>query len=97
MSYVLSFPELEHRWMQVDVTVVGLPTAPLSMRMSTASPGRYARHEFAKNVFEVRAFDGAGKPLNPVRSAMARWDVADHDGLSDSLTEFTVTGSMEPT
>ena len=80
VSYVLSFPEPEHRWMQVDVTVVGLSTAPLSMRMSTASPGRYARHEFAKNVFEVRAFDGAGKPLNPVRSAMARWDVADHDG-----------------
>ena len=80
VSYVLSFPEAEHRWMQVKLTVTGLPPAPLSMRMSTASPGRYARHAFAKNVFEVHAFDGAGKPLNPVRSAMARWDVSDHDG-----------------
>ena len=80
VRYALSFPEPEHRWMQVEVTVDGLPPAPLSMRMSTASPGRYARHEFAKNVFEVRAFDGAGGELDPVRSAMARWDVPGHDG-----------------
>jgi len=50
------------------------------MRMSSASPGRYARHDFAKNVFEVHAFDGAGNRLDPVRSEMARWDVAGHDG-----------------
>ena len=78
--YELSFPEPEHRWMQVEVTAGGLPAEPLSMRMSTASPGRYARHEFAKNVFEVRAFDGNGNELDPVRSTMARWDVAGHDG-----------------
>lgn len=78
--YELSFPEPEHRWMQVEVTAGGLPAEPLSMRMSTASPGRYARHEFAKNVFEVRAFDGNGNELDPVRSKMARWDVAGHDG-----------------
>ncbi len=78
--YELSFPEPEHRWMQIEVTVGGLPAEPLSMRMSTASPGRYARHAFAKNVFEVRAFDGNGNTLDPVRSGMARWDVAGHDG-----------------
>ena len=78
--YELSFPDPEHRWMQVEVTVRGLPPEPLSMRMSSASPGRYARHEFAKNVFEVRAFDGDGDELDPVRSEGARWDVAGHDG-----------------
>ena len=79
--YELSFPAPEHRWMQVEVTVGGLPAAPLSMRMSTTSPGRYARHEFAKNVFDVRAFDGNGNALDPVRSEIARWDVAGHDGI----------------
>ena len=78
--YELSFPEAEHRWMQVEVTVADLSDEPLSMRMSTASPGRYARHEFAKNVFDVRAFDGNGNELDPTRSAMARWDVAGHNG-----------------
>ncbi len=80
VAYELRFPEPAHRWMEVAVTLTGLPPAPLSMRMSTASPGRYARHDFAKNVFEVRAFDGAGNVLDPVRSSMARWDVAGHDG-----------------
>ena len=78
--YELSLPAPEHRWMQVAVTVGDLPAEPLSMRMSTASPGRYARHAFAKNVFEVRAFDGHGNALDPVRTGMARWDVAGHDG-----------------
>ena len=78
--YELSFPEPEHRWMQVAVTLGDLPAEPLSMRMSTASPGRYARHAFAKNVFEVQAFDGNGNELDAVRSEMARWDVAGHDG-----------------
>ncbi|MBM61775.1 MAG: peptidase M61 [Acidobacteria bacterium] len=80
VGYVLTFPEPEHRWMQVEVTMDSLPAGPLSMRMSTSSPGRYARHSFAKNVFEVHAFDDSGSPLNLTRSGMARWDVADHDG-----------------
>ncbi|MCY4509685.1 MAG: hypothetical protein OXG35_22375, partial [Acidobacteria bacterium] len=80
VSYELRFPRPQQRWMEVAVTVTDLPPGPLSMRMSTASPGRYARHDFAKNVFEVRAADGAGNALEPVRSAMARWDVAGHDG-----------------
>ena len=35
--------------------------------MSRSSPGRYALHEFAKNVFDVHAFDGKGKELTPTR------------------------------
>ena len=78
--YEISFPEPEHRWMLVTLTVTELPPGPLSLRMSSASPGRYARHDFAKNVFEVRARDGAGNPLDPLRLNMARWDVDGHDG-----------------
>ena len=80
VSYELRFPRPQQRWMEVAMTLTDLPPGPLSMRMSTASPGRYARHDFAKNVFEVLAADGAGNALEPVRSAMARWDVAGHDG-----------------
>ena len=78
--YEISFPEPEHRWMLVTLTVTELPPGPLSLRMSSASPGRYARHDFAKNVFEVRARDGTGNPLDPLRLNMARWDVDGHDG-----------------
>lgn len=80
VSYEFRFPEPEHRWMQVTITFTGLPPAALSLRMSSASPGRYARHDFAKNVFDLRAEDGSGRALDAERSGMARWDVSDHDG-----------------
>ena len=65
--YRLSFPEPEHRWMQVEVTFTDVPAGPLQLRMSRSSPGRYALHEFAKNVFDVRITDAAGAPLPVTR------------------------------
>lgn len=79
-SYVVSFPEPEHHWMQVDVTFRDLDRAPLHARMSRASPGRYAVHEFAKNIFAIAARDGAGRPLTPRRIDADGWEVAGHDG-----------------
>ncbi len=80
VSYRLTFPEPEHRWMQVDVTFPDVPRDTLQLRMSRSSPGRYALHEFAKNVFDVRVTDGAGRPLQPVRPNPHQWDVPAHDG-----------------
>ncbi|MEE2637777.1 MAG: PDZ domain-containing protein [Acidobacteriota bacterium] len=80
VHYALSFPEPEHRWMHVSMTATGLSSAPLSVRMSVSSPGRYARHGFAKNVFDIHAQDGAGNPLEVTRTAMSRWDIDGHDG-----------------
>src|SRR5215203_2832451 len=54
VAYRLQFPEREHRLMQVEITFADVPAGPLQLRMSRTSPGRYALHEFAKNVFDVR-------------------------------------------
>ena len=48
--------------------------------MSRSSPGRYAIHEFAKNVFDLHAYDGKGKELTPARPNPYQWNVAGHDG-----------------
>jgi predicted metalloprotease with PDZ domain len=80
VSYRLSFPEPEHRWMQVEVTFREARSGPLTFRMSRTSPGRYALHEFAKNVFEVRVRNGKGAPLTPSRPDLHQWTVAGHDG-----------------
>ena len=80
VSYRVSFPTPEHRWMQVDVTFADVPAGPLRVRMSRTSPGRYALHEFAKNVFDVRVTDGKGKALTPGRPNLHQWDVTGHDG-----------------
>lgn len=80
VSYVVSFPEPHHHWMQVEVTFSGLGTRPLQARMSRSSPGRYAVHEFAKNIFWLEAFNSKGAPLSPTRPAPYQWNVAGHDG-----------------
>ena len=80
VSYRISFPEPEHRWMQVEVSFAELPAAPLELRMSRASPGRYAVHEFAKNVIDVRITDPAGTPLAVVQPNVHQWNVPSHPG-----------------
>src|SRR5688572_30691710 len=51
ITYEVRFPEPEHHWLEVTMTVTALGGAPLRAQMSRSSPGRYAVHEFAKNVF----------------------------------------------
>jgi predicted metalloprotease with PDZ domain len=80
ITYRVSFPEPEHHWMQVEMTVSGLGTTPLKARMSRSSPGRYAVHEFAKNIFWLEAFNGKGAKLSPTRPDVDVWNVAGHDG-----------------
>jgi len=80
VSYRLSFPEPEHRWMQVQIRFDDLPPGPLELRMSRSSPGRYALHEFAKNVSEVRIADARGAALSVIRSTPHEWNVIGHTG-----------------
>jgi predicted metalloprotease with PDZ domain len=80
VSYRLSFPEAEHRLMQVEVSFDELPPGPLELRMSRSSPGRYALHEFAKNLFDVRVTDAAGNALPVVRPNPNQWNVPSHSG-----------------
>ena len=80
VSYRLSFAEREHRLMDVDVTFADVPEGPLQLRMSRTSPGRYALHEFAKNVFDVRITDPEGNRLDVTRPDPHQWDVAGHGG-----------------
>ena len=77
--YKVSFPAPEHRFAQVDVSFSDV-SGPLQARMSRSSPGRYAVHEFAKNVYDLHAFDGHGRELQPTRPNPYQWDVAGHDG-----------------
>jgi predicted metalloprotease with PDZ domain len=80
VAYRLSFPEREHRLMNVDVLFPDVPPGPLQVRMSRSSPGRYSVHDFAKNVFDVRITDGTGRPLMVARPNPHVWDVTGHTG-----------------
>jgi predicted metalloprotease with PDZ domain len=80
IEYRFSFPEPQHRWMQVEVTFPDLPAGALELRMSRSSPGRYSLHDFAKNVYDVHAFAGDGGELPTTRPDASGWTVGDHGG-----------------
>ena len=81
VSYNLSFPQRAHRLMNVEVTFPDVPAGVLQLRMSRSSPGRYAIHEFAKNVFDVVVTDGAGQRLSATRPNPHQWDVRQAGGV----------------
>ena len=80
VEYDIAFPHPEHHEAQVSVTYRGLPAGPVRFQMARSSPGRYALHEFAKNVYSVSATDGTGRPLAVTRSDPYGWGVERHDG-----------------
>ncbi len=80
VSYRLSVPEPEHRWMQVEATFSGVPDGPLELRMSRSSPGRYSLHDFAKNLYDLHATNAAGAPLTVAHPNPQEWDVSNHAG-----------------
>lgn len=81
ISYEVTFPNAEHHEAEVAVTFPGLVQgAPLTAWMSRSSPGRYAVHEFSKNVYNLRATDGRGRPLAVEPATPYSWTVSGHDG-----------------
>lgn len=61
--YTVSFPNAIHHEAHIALTVTGIPSQPAVFRMSRSSPGRYATHEFGKNVYDVKAVDENGNTL----------------------------------
>jgi len=80
IRYQVSFPEPQHRWMQVEASFPEVGTGTLELRMSRSSPGRYSLHDFAKNVYDVHAFAADGRELAATRPDPYGWNVTDHGG-----------------
>ena len=80
VTYRVSVPEPEHHWLQVEAVFPAGGRGPLVLNMSRSSPGRYAVHEFSKNIFELKAFDGAGREIPYARPTVNQWRIAQHDG-----------------
>ena len=80
ISYDVSFPNAAHHEAQIEATFRNVTSDPLELWMSRSSPGRYALHEFGKNVYRVDAKDGAGRALTIDRPNPYQWNVSGHDG-----------------
>tara|TARA_R110000868_G_scaffold383578_13_gene650821 strand:- start:44144 stop:45946 length:1803 start_codon:yes stop_codon:yes gene_type:complete len=79
-EYSISFENAVHHEAKITAKFSNLDTKPLQIRMSRTSPGRYAIHDFAKNVYGVKAYDSMGNELEVSRPNPQQWDVSGHDG-----------------
>src|SRR5580658_631366 len=61
--YKVSFPNAVHHEAEIVMTIPQLPGKAFRVRMSRSSAGRYATHEFGKNIYNVRATDVGGAPI----------------------------------
>jgi len=80
VKYAISFDNVVHHEAEIEVTYDNLSSKIVEMRMSRSSPGRYALHEFAKNVYNVKAFNSKGEQLQITRPDPYQWNVSGHDG-----------------
>ena len=80
VRYELSFPNAVHHEAEVDAVFEGVTAPALEIVMSQSSPGRYALHEFAKNLYSVRVTDSTGHGLKTVQVDPSTWRVEGHNG-----------------
>ena len=96
IAYRFSFADRAQRAMQVEVTFAGVPAGPLQLLISRSSPGRYATHDFAKNISDLRATDATGNLLPIEHPSPNQWNVSGHSGevrLSYRLSGDRVDGT----
>src|SRR6476661_3617684 len=80
IQYEVGFPNAVHHEANVSLTVPQVPAGTLTVRMSRSPPGRYATHEFGKNIYGVKAFDSKGNAIaiNQVQGDV--YEIPKHDG-----------------
>lgn len=89
LEYRISFPNAVHHEADIELLIPDVPTGPLTFRMSRSSPGRYATHEFGKNVYAVKAFNENGSELPVIQIEGDVYRVDKHNGtVKISYTVF---------
>lgn len=81
LRYEISFQNASHHEAEVSLIIPAAYTEEiLQARMSRSSPGRYAIHEFAKNVYKVSAKAKNNRDLEITRPDPYQWDIAGGKG-----------------
>lgn len=92
-TYSISFKNTAHHEANIEATFPEVTTKVFSVQMSRTSPGRYALHEFAKNIYDFKATDSKGNSLEIKRPNPYQWDITGHDGtVNISYTLFANRG-----
>lgn len=89
IQYTVSFENVVHHEAFITMFIPNVPKGPLKVRMSRSSPGRYATHEFGKNVYDVHAYNNDGSEIAIKHIEGDVYEVSQHqDRIKISYTLF---------
>lgn len=89
--YTISFENANHHLADVQVIFPETTSDSLHIRMSRSSPGRYALHEFAKNVNNLSATSQQGDTLEVLRKDPYQWVIPNPKGTT--TVQYTLFGN----
>ncbi len=91
ITYEVNLEDIAHHELHITITFPVVSQGALYVRMPQSSPGRYAYHSFAKNVYDVEAMDGSSNPLTVVKTQPNEWQISGHDGYVQ--LQYTLYGN----
>lgn len=81
LRYQVSLPNKVHHEAEIKLTIDWDKNQPLIFEMAQSSPGRYAVHNFAKNIYNLKATDSAGNAIPLTRTDINQWQITDAKGI----------------
>jgi predicted metalloprotease with PDZ domain len=90
--YAVSFPNAAHHEAEIVMTIPQAPTRDFKVRMSRSSAGRYATHEFGKNIYNVSITDVNGKPVSFKQTEGDVYEI-DGDHPETVVVHYTLFGN----
>ncbi|MBV8389720.1 MAG: M61 family peptidase, partial [Mucilaginibacter sp.] len=89
LFYSISFPNAVHHEAEIVLTIPNAPSGPIRVRMSRSSAGRYATHEFGKNIYNIKAGNADGTDLELKQIEGDLYEIPSHgDAVKISYTLF---------
>ncbi len=76
IAYTLRFPAPQTHYVEVEARIPTGGRAEVELAMAVWTPGSYLVREYARNVEEVTAVNGAGEPLAVGKTAKNHWRIA---------------------
>lgn len=89
VTYKVSFPNAVHHEAEIAIQLGNINKERINVVMSKTSPGRYAVHDFGKNVYNVKAFGENNDHLQIKRVEPDVWEIGNiQEDLSLEYTLF---------
>ena len=83
ITYTISFQNAVHHEANIHIKLHHITDKKVHFRMAVSSPGRYALHQFAKNVYGVKVVNSSGNPVSFKKINPYEWEVENTDGSID--------------